>query len=310
MTKAYQNILLPEVLGREKLKKIRDSLSKDKKQQLDFKISAIISRYKNNSSKVATALAIAETINEGGEIDGLLTTGLLPSLVPIVFAAKHGWTDLVKFLVDSGADIDNIDFNNGRTALIYAAENGHAETVRVLLELGADIEAIDSYRNTALDYAFSNIIIVLASSTKKYHIKNNLGESVWESILKKINLSRNNARIAYIDRLNKKMAIFLAAIVPEMDRTAGNYNQNNDLRRKIIEQFSAENPNRLNPTNNDNRLNEKDLELIDELTELRKINLDYFTNKENSYKQKEFTAEEAIAKANKRVYDVIKINSD
>jgi ankyrin repeat protein len=57
------------------------------------------------------------------------------------YASKNGHTDIVKLLIENGADIHAID----DYALIYASENGHTDIVNLLIENGADIHAKDDY---------------------------------------------------------------------------------------------------------------------------------------------------------------------
>lgn len=55
------------------------------------------------------------------------------------YSAKHGWKDAIRWLLDSGIDIDNLmEF---RSALYYASEMGLYDTVKLLLEQGADPNA-------------------------------------------------------------------------------------------------------------------------------------------------------------------------
>jgi ankyrin repeat protein len=57
----------------------------------------------------------------------------------LLWAAKAGYTDVVRgLLLEKGADIKAKD-NDERTPLSYAAENGHEVIVQQLLEKGADI---------------------------------------------------------------------------------------------------------------------------------------------------------------------------
>lgn len=57
-------------------------------------------------------------------------------------AAKCGWPDVIRVLIDGGADIE-VQRANGRTPLHQACVNGHAECVRCLLASGADASAVD-----------------------------------------------------------------------------------------------------------------------------------------------------------------------
>lgn len=57
-------------------------------------------------------------------------------------AAYHGYDDIMKTLIASGANVDMAD-RGGATALHLAARNGRVEAVKMLLKYGADINAAD-----------------------------------------------------------------------------------------------------------------------------------------------------------------------
>ncbi len=57
------------------------------------------------------------------------------------FAAMRGSAEMVKLMLDHGADIESKIF--GRTALMWAAERGDTDIVILLLDNGANIEAKD-----------------------------------------------------------------------------------------------------------------------------------------------------------------------
>jgi ankyrin repeat domain-containing protein 50 len=58
---------------------------------------------------------------------------------PIVEAALFGHVDVVKLLIEAGADV-NIRRRGSRTALQAAAANGNETTIRMLMDAGADSE--------------------------------------------------------------------------------------------------------------------------------------------------------------------------
>ncbi|KAJ6035860.1 hypothetical protein N7540_000139 [Penicillium herquei] len=67
---------------------------------------------------------------------------------PLTFAASNGHENVVRILLDHGADIEKTNQSSSkiptflkladRTPLAWAADNGHATVVRILLEAGAD----------------------------------------------------------------------------------------------------------------------------------------------------------------------------
>ena len=83
-------------------------------------------------------------------------------------AAKYGFVDSARVLLDNGADVNAvadgvsggsqfmyanlIHTERNRTPLMYAAKNGHLEMIRLLLDKGADKSKTDQMGMTAFDY--------------------------------------------------------------------------------------------------------------------------------------------------------------
>jgi ankyrin repeat protein len=59
---------------------------------------------------------------------------------PILHAARNGDTEVVRLLLDHGADANTVN-DRGHTALYCAGGHGHLETLKLLLERGADCDA-------------------------------------------------------------------------------------------------------------------------------------------------------------------------
>ena len=71
-----------------------------------------------------------------------------------MFAALYGDAQIVKALLDRGADVNVVpDDETSRPALAAAAMNGHVEVVRLLLDKGADTSIRDREGRTALGWA-------------------------------------------------------------------------------------------------------------------------------------------------------------
>jgi ankyrin repeat protein len=69
---------------------------------------------------------------------------------PLMFAAEHGLLEILRVLIDKGADVNAAD-NNDWTALMSAANQGNLTTVQVLLDKGANIKQTNADGLTVLD---------------------------------------------------------------------------------------------------------------------------------------------------------------
>ena len=58
---------------------------------------------------------------------------------PLYFAAEDGEVEVVRALVEAGANLNQVVLTDGATPLCIAAQNGEVEVVRALVEAGADI---------------------------------------------------------------------------------------------------------------------------------------------------------------------------
>src|SRR5687767_8908260 len=71
-------------------------------------------------------------------------------------AAKHGYLEIARALLQRGADVARQDYLFG-TALHFAASQGHVAIARLLIEWGANPDTPDRYGRTALHEAASNL---------------------------------------------------------------------------------------------------------------------------------------------------------
>merc|ERR1712111_89346 len=100
----------------------------------------------------------------------------------LILAGKKGHLDILRELLDRGANIEAQDKWQGNTALQYAAQNNHLEVVKELLDRGANIEAQGKWQgNTALHYAARynrlDVVKVLLDRGANVRTKNADGET-------------------------------------------------------------------------------------------------------------------------------------
>ena len=73
----------------------------------------------------------------------------------LTVAARKGHTEIVRLLVDAGADKESRDANRW-TALLHAAAGGHTEIAGLLLDAGADKDVCNGFGKSALLLATEN----------------------------------------------------------------------------------------------------------------------------------------------------------
>ena len=111
-------------------------------------------------------------VSDAATVDGLTA---------LHYAAQNGSLDIIKFLVEHGADISAQDYEQSRSVIHFAAENGDIECIKYLTEHGADLLDKDANGATAFHYAVmaNNLEAVKYFVTKKldYTAKDNRGWS-------------------------------------------------------------------------------------------------------------------------------------
>jgi len=126
--------------------------------------------------------------------------------VPLLVAASLGYLDIVSLLVrDDDIMIDKAGTNNGLTALHLAAMNGHPEVLRVLINYGADVDKTENNHGaTALHFAayggHKKSVSLLIEADAQVNIKDASGSTAIDhaeqeshkSIVKQLQAALNN----------------------------------------------------------------------------------------------------------------------
>ncbi|KAL4770691.1 ankyrin repeat-containing domain protein [Aspergillus nidulans var. acristatus] len=143
-----------------------------------------------------------------GSIRGYLSIGQYDEgLTPLCHAAEKGYTKVVKFLHDKGAQIDERD-KRSNTPLMYACKKGHCDTAEYLIDQGADwnLQGEDGY--TCLHFATEakniEIIDVLIQKQSRARVKldaNMLSTLDRTPLELHLNRQSKNARYVLIEKL-------------------------------------------------------------------------------------------------------------
>lgn len=95
-------------------------------------------------TKAASLVVIPKGRNAAADGDEIDLSPLPPNanakggVTALMVATREGSLEIMKMLLDGGADI-NQQSGNGSTSLLIAVQNGNADTARLLLERGADV---------------------------------------------------------------------------------------------------------------------------------------------------------------------------
>ncbi|XP_043964694.1 myotrophin isoform X3 [Gambusia affinis] len=85
---------------------------------------------------------------------------------PLHYAADFGQLDVIKYLLDKGADVNATD-KHGLTPLMNACFEDHKECAKILLEKGADKHIKSSQGISAFDCESGAILELLKGSAPK-----------------------------------------------------------------------------------------------------------------------------------------------
>jgi len=120
--------------------------------------------------KQGDASAVTKALNDGADPNVQNKVDENNEWPLLLLASDKGQTDIVRALLDKGADI-NAKGPKGWTALMQAAGSGHLETVKLLVERKAFVPAENDVRESALSLAqargHSNVVAFLEPALKK-----------------------------------------------------------------------------------------------------------------------------------------------
>ena len=134
----------------------------------------------------------------------LLEIGNYLSYTPLHIATFYGHIDIIKYLVECGADIETKD-NDGNTPLYSSSYKGRLDVVKYLISVGVDIESKNNYDDTPLHIAsvryHIKIVEYLLSKGADPYIKNKYGDTT-------VDLYRDKEKILNLIRMVKLKQIY------------------------------------------------------------------------------------------------------
>ncbi len=107
---------------------------------------------------------------------------------PLHMAAWNGKVEIVRMLIDAGADVNAQDDEEDTkcTPLHYAAFNGHEEIVRMLIDAGANLNVQNGSDSTPLHDAAQNeqvkVIKILIDAGARKDIKDEWGQIPYDIV--------------------------------------------------------------------------------------------------------------------------------
>lgn len=137
-------------LDKKKFKVFKYLISQSSRERLNYSFHDML-----NEPKVDID-TIKFLISEGADVNSVLPDKNHTLMVPLAYAAKHNNIEIIKLLLNSGANVDG--GNRGLPPLFYSIEQGNKDIVKLLRDAGASAKRelmVDGKFIKVLDYALT-----------------------------------------------------------------------------------------------------------------------------------------------------------
>lgn len=119
------------------------------------------------AAKRGEVAEVESLVESGADVNAANASGQ----TPLHLAAANGDADMVRVLIEDGAEFDMPDSGAGLSALHVAAQCGHERVVDLLVRYGADLEARTLHQQTPLHLAALHGQSGVTAQLLKYHVK-------------------------------------------------------------------------------------------------------------------------------------------
>lgn len=147
---------------------INQAMGNKKKHELNQQLYEAVTS--NDYVNVEKLILAGATVIQGNSKDAKLYSD--DEDTPLHIAAKKGYLDIVRLLIEHGAFVDSTN-RKEQTPLHWAVHNRHVQVIEYLLQFGADINAKENEGDTALAWAIYLGLIDIAQLLLKREAKVN-----------------------------------------------------------------------------------------------------------------------------------------
>jgi hypothetical protein len=113
---------------------------------------------------------------------------------PLLTATRRGYTEIVRLLLEKGAQVNDASAGSGESALHIAAWNGYAQITHILLRQGADVHARNHQGKTPLHHAATQARVQVARTLMDAGAKETERDNFFETPLDAVRQKSRSSR--------------------------------------------------------------------------------------------------------------------